>query len=161
MNMTELPFDESIAKHLPGAAREGAQLVGVSIDEPPIRIVEAINAFIAAPPKKSWFKRIDNWNDRAMPLGSLWAAQMQRQFGWQWVSVIQHDHDDFHALAMFDEQRSIGIYPFHYVFGCLENQIYPTILLAFNMLLAGEIPRFERGAYVNLMDGVQHIVPPR
>jgi hypothetical protein len=114
MNVTEFPVEESITAHLPGAAKEGAELVGVSIDDTPIRIVEALNTFIAAPPKKRWLQRIDNWNDRAMPLGSLWATQMQRQFGWEWINIIQHDHDDFKVLAVFDPQRSIGIYPFHY-----------------------------------------------
>lgn len=161
MNVTESPIEESITTHLPGAAREGAELVGVSVDEEPHRIVEAINSFVAEPPKKRWLQRIDNWNDRALPVGSLWATQMQRQFGWEWVNMIQHDHDDFKALAMFAPERTGGIYPFHYVFGCLENEVYPTILLAFNMLVAGKIPEFERRAYVNLMDGVQHIVPPR
>jgi hypothetical protein len=160
MKVTEQTVDESIRRHLPGAAAEGAALVGVSCENDPLMIVEAINAFIAEPPKRKWFRKVDNWNDRAMPLGSLWGVQMQRQFGWEWINMIQHDHDDLQVLAIFDRHRTVGVYPFHYIFGCLENEVYPTILLAFNMLMAGTIPKFERGSYVNLMDGVQHIVPP-
>jgi hypothetical protein len=160
MHVTEVPMEEIYTKHIPGAAKEGAGMLGVSVEAEPIRIVEAINEFIAKPPKKKWFQRIDNWNDRAMPLGCLWATQMQRQFEWQWVNMIQHDHNDFKVVAMFDTERTVGIYPFHYVFGCFDNKVYPTILLAFNMLIAGKIPAFETRSYVNLMDGVQHIVPP-
>jgi hypothetical protein len=160
MNVTELPIESNIAEHLPGATKEGAKLVAISETDEPIKIVEAINTFVANPPKKKWFKRTDNW-DLAMPIGSLWAEQMRRQFNWGWVNMIQHDHNDFKVLALFDSKRSVGIYPFHYVYGCLENKVYPTILLAFNMLIAGKIPEFEDHSYTNLMDGVQHIIPPR
>ena len=161
MDVTECPLREKTSANLPGAAMHGAEIVGVSIDEAPIRIVEAINSFIAEPPKKKWFQRIDNWQERAVPIGALWGTQMQRQFGWEWINLIQHDHDDLNVVAMFDMERTVGIYPFHYVYGCFENKVYPTVLLAFNMLVAGKIPKFDRRSYENLMDGVQHIVPPR
>ena len=53
------------------------------------------------------------------------------------------------------------VYPFHYVFGCFENNVYPTILLAFNMLTAGSIPPLEAGGYVNLMDGCPAYCPAK
>ncbi len=161
MKVTELPLADSIRAHIPGAAKEGAAMIGVAITDSPLSIVEAINGFVAEPPKRRWFKKVDNWNDRALPLGALWATQMERQFGWEWVNMIQHDHNDFKVTGVFDKERRLGIYPFHYVFGCVENGVYPTILLAFNMLVADDIPHFEPLAYVNLMDGVRHIVPPR
>ena len=160
VNVTELPIEESTSTNLPGAAMHGAELVGVSFDDSPIKIVEAINSFIASPPKRRWFQRVDNWA-RAVPIGAVWGMQMQRQFGWEWINMIQHDHDDLNVVAMFDMERTVGIYPFHYVYGCFENKVYPTVLLAFNMLVAGKIPKFDRRSYENLMDGVQHIVPPR
>jgi hypothetical protein len=165
MKVTELQFDDSLRAHVPGAAKEGAAIVGVAATDSPLSIVEAINGFVAKPPKRGWFEKVDNkvdnWNDRALPVGALWATQMERRFGWEWVNTIQHDHNDFKVVGVFDKERRLGIYPFHYVFGCLENGVYPTILLAFNMLVAGDIPRFEPLAYVNLMNGVRHIVPPR
>ncbi len=160
MNITEAPIEPNIAELLPGAAKEGADLVGVSVDDQPAEIIQAINDFLAKPPKKRWFRKVDNWNDRAMPLGALWGMQMVRHFDWEWVGVIQHDFDDLKAIGVFDKKRSLGVYPFHFVYGCVQNGAYPTILLAFNMLSAGEIPAFDERAYQNLMDGVQHIVPP-
>lgn len=85
---------------------------------------------------------------------------MVRQFGWQWASLTQHDHDDFKAIAVVSDDRSLAIFPFHYCFGCLENHVTPTVLLAFNMLDGGGIPQQEARGYINLMDGVNHIVPP-
>jgi hypothetical protein len=160
MSITEEPLPSDVRASIPGAAKEGAALVGVSLDDEPIRIIEAINEFVAKPKKGSWFKRIDNWNDRAMPLGALWGTQMVRRFGWDWTFVVDRE-EDFKAIAVFHRNRSVGIYPFDYVFGCLESDVYPTILLAYNMLEAGSIPTGDARAYVNLMDGVRHIVTPR
>jgi hypothetical protein len=160
MSTSEEQIPESLAENLHGAAAEGAALVGTSVDAATEDIVDAINRFLTKPKKGGWFAKIDNWEDRALPIGSLWGAAMVREFGWSWASLIQHDHDDFKAIALVNEDRSLSIFPFHYCFGCLENKATPTVLLAFNMLKAGTIPQQEAGGYTNLMDGVQHIVPP-
>ena len=160
MNISEQPIDPEITSNLAGASAEGAAMIGVKPDADPLSIVEAINTFVAKPPK-GWFRKVDNWTDRALPLGSLWGMQMVRQFGWEWASITQHDQGDAMAMGVFDKSRSLGIFPFEFVFGCLESKSYPTILLAFNMLLAGKIPELEAGGYMNLMDGVHHVVPPR
>ncbi len=143
---------------LPGAAREGAQLAGVRESDEPLRIVEAINAFIANPPKAGFLKRVDNWNERAMPLGALWGAQLVRQFGWQWA-IVEDDGDD--SIGVVDPQRTMAVYPFDTIYGWLEEGAYPTLLLAFNMLAGGSLPAFPIRGYEPIMDGISHIVPPR
>jgi hypothetical protein len=162
MKLTEKPIDADIAKCLPGAAREGAELVGVTLEDFPARIVEAIDVFVATPQKKRWFRKVDHWNERAMPLGALWGTQLVRQFGWEWIHVVQHAEGDdaFEAIGVFDRRRSVGVYPFHYVFGCVENRVRPTILLAYNLWQEGGIPEQAARSYQNLMEGVRHIVPP-
>lgn len=166
MSTTEIPVPDSIAEGLVGAAGEGADLLGISADDEPSKVIEAVNRFLEPPKKKSWFSKAkvnpetDNWTDRALPIGSLWGQMMVRYLGWHWASLIQHDRDDFKAIAVVNEDRSLVIFPFHYCFGCLENSVHPTILLAFNMLEAGKIPAQPEGAFVNLMDGVHHIMPP-
>lgn len=160
MSTSEEPIPESIVENLHGAATEGAEIVGLSVDAKPEEIVDAINRFLTKPKKPGWFSKVDNWDDRALPIGSLWGAAMVREFGWQWASLTQHDHDDFKAIALVNSDRSLAIFPFHYCFGCLENNVTPTLLLAFNMLKAGKIPQQEPSGYTNLMDGVRHIVPP-
>ncbi|MCO8123285.1 hypothetical protein NHH03_16165 [Stieleria sp. TO1_6] len=149
-----------MAANLHGAATEGAELVGTSVDAEPAVIVEAINSFLAKPKKAGWFAKVDNWDDRALPIGSLWGHAIARKFGWQWASLTQHDHDDFKAIAIVNDDRSLAVFPFHYCFGCLENHVPPTVLLAYNMLDAAKIPQQPPGGYMNLMDGVHHIIPP-
>lgn len=160
MAIRERPLTDGIVASLPGAAREGASLAGVTADSPPARIVEAINSIVDRPPKKSWFRKVDNWNDRAMPLGALWGTQLVRQYGWEWI-IVDDDEDDSSGVGVFDRQRSMGLYPFGYIFGCLEAQACPTILLAWNMLVEGALPDFDSRSYTDIMSGIRHIVPPR
>lgn len=154
----ERTVPDDVRTLIPGAAAEGAQMAGVSMQHEPAAIVAAINQFVAAPPKSGWFKKPDLWNERALPLGALWGIQFERQFGWTWVMIEEDGESNF---GVFSADRSIGVFPFDYVHDCLASGAYPTILLAFNMLVAGNIPPLPAGGFENLMDGVQHVVPPR
>lgn len=160
MKITEGSIPDSTRESLIGAAGEGAEIIGVSLQSPPTEIVKAINAFVAKPPKKWFFSKIDNWSDRALPLGCLWGLQLVREFDWEWTSVTFHGQGGSKAIGVFSKNRSIGVYPFEFIFGCLENQAPVTIMLAFNMLSSGKIPDLPPGEFQNLMDGVHHIVPP-
>ncbi len=159
MRISEYTVEPDTLMHIEGSAGEGAELIGVTVDDPPLAIVTAINTFVSRPRKKP-SRRVDNWIDRAIPLGSLWGQQMVRQFGWEWSGVVFHDHGDTRTIGVFAKDRSLAIYPWHFVFGCLENDATVTILLSFNMLAAGKVPARKRGEYVNIMDHVHHIVPP-
>jgi len=158
--LTEESLPPAIASSLPSVAAEGARMAGISSDAEPLRIIEAINEFIADSRKRRNDPSVDNWTDRALPLGCLWGAQLVRQFGWQWASVTRHDSTDTKAIGVFDARRSLAVYPFEFVFRTLESRSYPTILLSFNMLLHGRIPELPAGGYESLMEGVRHIVPP-
>jgi hypothetical protein len=70
MRITEHPLAPEILSNLAGSAIEGAALAGVRPDAEPLKMVEAINTFVAKP-SKSWFRKVDNWTERALPLGSL------------------------------------------------------------------------------------------
>lgn len=160
MNITENQIEETLVPSLEGAAMEGAELIDIPFESSPEVILEKITQFVADCHDSS-DPDVDLWTDRALPIGCLWAVQMIRVFGWHWARVIQHDHDDLNVIGIFSPDRSLAIYPFHYVFGCLQNGVYPTIKLAFSMLTAGQIPTQPKDSYTNLMDGVQHIIPPR
>jgi hypothetical protein len=159
MSISEYSVEPHILDGIEGSADEGASLAGVAIEDPPLKIVTAINKFVSKPPKGP-SGRVDNWTDRALPLGSLWGQQLVRQFGWEWSGVVFHDRSDTKAIGVFPKDRSLAIYPWHFVFGCRENNAAVTILLAFNMILAERIPAQDKGEYVNVMDHVHHIVPP-
>lgn len=155
--VTEEKIPASMLANIEGAASEGAELVGVATDATPLEVVTAINEFVRKPPKK---RGVDNWTDRALPVGSLWGCQLAREFAWEWASATLHEHDDLKVTGVFNKDRSLAVYPWHFIFGCLENHAPVTILLSFNMLAAGKIPVQKAKAYVNLMEGVHHIVPP-
>jgi hypothetical protein len=158
MNVTGVEIPPSTLSNIEGAAGGRAELVGVELDATPLEIVTAINTFVSKPPRTRG--RIDNWTDRSLPLGSLWGCHIVRQFRWEWAGVIFHEHNDSKAYGVFSKDKSLAVYPWHFIFGCLENKAPVTILLSFNMLAAGKIPAQEPKAYVNLMEHVHHIVPP-
>lgn len=158
MIIIEESIERETLAHIENAAGKGAKLVGISIDAPPLEIVEAIDQFVDSLPKKRWGK-VDSWTDLALPLGSLWGYQIVRAFEWEWSSVTFHDHGESRALGVFAEDRSLAVYPWHFLFGCLEYGAPVTILLAFQMLAVGEIAPQEPNAYVNLMEEVHEIVP--
>src|SRR5579885_1191186 len=112
--------------NIEGSAGEGAELIGVSVDATPLAIVAAINAFVTKSQKRR-SGRFDNWTDRALPLGSLWGCQLVRQFGWEWAGVIFHEPGDSKAFGVFAKDRSLAVYPWHFIFGCLENKAPVTI----------------------------------
>ena len=63
-------------------------------------------------------------------------------------------------VGIFSADRSLAIYPFQFAHGCIQTGVPVTILLAYNMLKDGfGIPKLPPQGYVNLMDGVRHIVP--
>jgi hypothetical protein len=159
MRITEEAIAPDMLENIEGSAGEGAELADIDIEADPKTIVEAINRLVVHEQKHPT-EGVDNWDDRSLSLGSLWGMQLVRQFGWQWVNVTFHDHNDAKAVGVVSPDRSLAIYPFYFIFGCLENGATSTILLAFNMLAAGKIPPQPPREYVNVMEHVHHIVPP-
>jgi hypothetical protein len=158
---SEEPIDPSIFSNLEGSAEDGAALVGVSTSDNPDAIVAAIDEFVFAwqggkrPPKK-----VFDPEDAPYALGSLWGQQLVRKFGWEWKMVTFHEHDDSTAPGVLSPDRSLAVYPIHFVIGCLEDaNVDATIMLSYNMLKAGDTGNVEAGEYCNYMEGVHRIVP--
>ncbi len=92
-------------------------------------------------------------------LGSLWGAQMARQFQWYWVDVVIDD--EFNEVAMISPNQEMIIFPFSFTAACIGKQCICTILLAFNMLLENDrIGEIAPATYENIMLSIHHIVPP-
>jgi hypothetical protein len=73
---------------------------------------------------------------------------------------VFHDRGDAEAVGVFSRDRSLAIYPFHFVFSCLEERAPVTILLAFQILSEGtRVPKLPAGGYENVMDNVHHSPP--
>lgn len=92
--------------------------------------------------------------------GCLWGDQLVREFGWEWANVTFHDYEDAQAMGVFSPDRSLAIYPFHFIYGCFENKAPVTILLAHQVLSTpNRVPPLPARGYENVMDNVHHIVP--
>ena len=103
----------------------------------------------------------DPMDTEPLCLGSLWGEQLVAKFGWEWVLLTFHEHGDANSLGVSSPDRAWIVCPFEFVFGCLVNNVTPTVALSFNMLEDGtRIPGMAPNSYENLMAGVTHIIPP-
>ncbi len=159
MNIAETSLDNEMLSHIKESATEGAALIHVDLENMSTdEIVARIDAYVF---ERQHDKQTSIEDDSAdIALGSLWGEQLVREFSWQWSSIIFQDHGDANAIGVFSPDRSLAIYPFHFVYGCIENNAPVTILLAFNMLKDGNrIPQLPAGGFENVMDNVRHVVP--
>lgn len=158
---SESEINPSTLESLKGSSGEGAEVVGVSTSDDPDAIVRAVDAFVFA------WQGGDRPSELAVDpenlpfaLGSLWGEQLVRKFGWDWKMVTFHEHGDTSAAAVLSPDRSLAIYPFHFVHGCLQDwSVDATILLSYNMLAAGTMGQVGAGEYANVMERVHRIVP--
>ncbi len=162
MNITEKPLAQDSLDSIVQCADEAARALKLGDDWeqlPAAKIVAAIDQCIFGLQNGKPFEFSDA-DDATLTLGSLWGQQLIRQLGWQWSSVVFHDHDDAFAVGVFSKDRALAIYPFHFLFGCLENNAEVTVELAFNMLVDGtRIPKLPANGFENVMDNVHHVVP--
>jgi hypothetical protein len=100
---------------------------------------------------------IDSDDDPEHVFGSLWGQQLVQELGWEWASVIFHGFDDLPAVGVFSPDRSLAIYPFNFIFGCLEDGAPVTIELAYQILTDGKrVPPLPAKAYENVMEHAHH-----
>lgn len=161
--ISEQPLAANIATPLAGAIRDGLSIVGLDETADPKTVIDALDAFVYAwqggqrPPKEE----LDP-EDAPLALGSMWGAQLVRQFNWQWAMITFHDHGNTIALGVLSPDRALAVYPIHFLMGCLQHpEVDCTIALSFNMLLADKVGKLKPKEYFNLMDGVHRIVPRR
>ena len=158
---SEHAFPVSTAAALRVETDAGAKLLGVSADDDPAKIVAAVDAFVFNwqcgdhPPAS-----VLDAEDAPFRMGAVWGEQFVRAFDWEWKMVTFHEHDDSTAPAVLSPDRSLAVYPIHFIMGCLQDPtVDTTILIAFNMLAASTIDSTTPGSYFNLMDGVHRIIP--
>lgn len=159
MDITENPIDAGMLGNIEGCAGDVAAMPGLDINSPEEELVRAVDDFVNA-----WQKgrrpEVPEDDDPSLTLGSLWGQQLVRKLGWQWTGVTFHDHDDSKAVGVFSPDRSLAVFPFYFVYGCIENNAPVTIMLSYNMLVDGtRIPSLPPNGYENVMDHVHHIVP--
>ncbi|MEZ6081394.1 MAG: hypothetical protein R3C09_11010 [Pirellulaceae bacterium] len=158
-NITEVNIDAELVGNIEFSAQEAASLLGLDADATALDRVRAVDKFVYAWQKGERPQTAEG-EDLSMTLGSLWGQQLTSELGWQWAAVTFHDFEDSKAVGVFSPDRALAIYPFHFVYGCMENSAPVTILLAYNLLVDGsKIPPLPKNGYENVMDNVHHVVP--
>ncbi|HEX9047972.1 MAG TPA: hypothetical protein VF988_13190 [Verrucomicrobiae bacterium] len=154
-------MDAETYASLQACAADALSILKLEPSTEPKTAIEALDAFVyawqqgARPPAETL-----SADDAPLILGSLWGELLVASFGWEWAHVIFHDHDDSTAPAVLSPDRSLAVYPIHFLIGCLRDPgVDATIALAFNFMDAGKVPEVEPKEYMNLMDGVHRIVP--
>ena len=162
MNVTERSISTEMQNSIQSGSSDAAQLLGIDPKAAaPADLVQAIDQFVhrwqlGERPADAG----EDDEDYSLTLGSLWGEQLVRELGWQWAKVTFNDFEESTAIGVFSPDRSLAIYPFHFVFGCIENEAPVTILLSFNILKDGtRVPKLPAGGYENVMDNVHHSEP--
>lgn len=166
MNVTEKQIDDETLDSIREYAQEAAEWleIGLTDELKPEDIVAAVDQRVheiqKQGPGEDAEKTADTNEEAALTLASLWGEQLVRHLGWHWAKIAFHDHDDAEAIGVFSPDRSLAIYPFHFVFSCFEDGVPVTILLAFDVLSDGQrVPDLPKRGYENVMDNVHHVIP--
>ena len=163
MDCSERPVTDAIATNLRGCAADARRVLGLADTASPAEQVAAADAFV------------DRWQQGDRPdatvvdpgdvpflFGSLWGEAVVAAFGWAWVQVVFNRHPDTVATAVVSPDRSMAIFPIHFVLGCAQDPAVDcTMALSFNMTTAGKVDGLTPGGYANVMDFVHRIVPRR
>ncbi len=156
MDCYDRPATDAVLTNLRGCAADAAGVLGLAADATPAGRVAAVDAFV------------DRWQHGDRPaagvvaaddvpylLGSLWGAALVAALGWAWAEVTFNRHKETAALAVVSPDRSLAIFPVHFVLACLEDTgVDCTVALAFEQLTAGAVDGYTPGGYANVMDVV-------
>ena len=95
----------------------------------------------------------------ALGLGSLFGAQVETAFGWEWRCIVEGTEEKY---GLVSPNRALAIYPTMFIKSCLDDpNVDCRLMLAFNMLAAGRFDDFPAGGYLDVLDQVVRIVPRR
>ena len=161
MKISENPLAGEMLDAIRDYASEAARVIGLEDHESlsPPAIVEAVDKAVFELQKGGGPEFAED-EEAALLLGCLWGEQLVRELGWQWIGATFHEFDDAEATGVVSPNRALAIYPFHFIFECLENKVPVTIQLAFEILKDGSrVPRLPPRSYENVMDNVHHEAP--
>ncbi len=156
--------DESLSKEMTSSIKACADdalgVLDIESDEAsPQQLVEAVDELVYRC-QKNRARDIDDTWEFSVALGSLWGECLVKALGWEWTEVTFREEDDSKAVGVVSPDRALAIYPFYFIYGCLENNAPVTIMLSFNMLVdRSRIPSLPPNGFENVMEHVHHIVP--
>jgi hypothetical protein len=161
VKFSEQPISDEVMGSIRGCAADALTVLGPEFEsaDPPA-VVKAIDAFAYRwqkgdrPPSEV----VEDTDLARLIFGSLWGEQLVKQFAWEWVQV--NFGDGSFAYGVVSPDRSLAVYPLEFMLGCMQDaNVDVTVALAFNMLVAGSVPRMRRRSYTNVMEGVHRIIP--
>ncbi len=165
MDCSETPVTETILANVAGCARDAMAVLarsGVPLASSAERVA-AVDDFV-----ERWQRGdrppADAMDPQDVPylMGSLWGEAIVAALGWSWVQVVFNQRTDTVATAVVSPDRSMAIFPIHFVLECVqEAAVDCTIALSFDMLVAGQAGDLTPHGYANVMDVVHRIVPRR
>jgi hypothetical protein len=164
MNIRETAIDPDLRCELDDWARRGVKLLGLDPGHDSAgTIIKSIDRQVFEMQQgRGRLVDLAGDEDAVVILGSAWGAQLVRELGWQWSSVVFHDHGDIPAVGVFSVDRSLAIYPMHFIFGCLEHASPVTIALALTVLKDGSrVPPLPPGSFENVMEHIEDAKPRR
>lgn len=149
----ERPLPPNIRQEIKQHMADAALLLRVEPEEDtPGAIVGAIDVFL-----NKWQAgerpELDEGDDLAFWLGSLWGQQLVEALGWQWaVLTIPRKRKPAVVIGVSPPDRTTVLYPFHAIHECLDGGRVPVRRI-FAMLMEGATLRnLPPGGYRNVMD---------
>lgn len=160
-HVVETPPSAETMRLIDLVAADAAKILGVSLDESPKTILEAVNECVHDV-KKGDGPKLDEDADIVMLLGALWGNQLVKALSWEWANIDLTDRDPpFAAIGVVSPNRDKVIYPFNFISLCLEKDVVVSTLLVYNVLVEKpETTVYEPGSCENMMTRIAHIVPP-
>jgi hypothetical protein len=155
-SISEKPVSPDTRLSIKKCAKSASKVLGIEPrSSTPSIIASSIDEFVS-----EWQKgnrpgdSVLSLDDAPLIIGSLWGEALVSRFKWDWAMIMFHDHNNAIAPAVVSPDRSLAIYPLHYLHGCFTDPAAEVaILQAYNLLKAGSAGDAKPGEYLNLMDG--------
>lgn len=153
----EQPIPATMRKDIRENAADASLLLRVDQEtHTPAAIVGSIDVFLCR-----WQEGdrpdLDEDDDLALMLGSLWGEQLVEALDWQWAALTIPNRKKSVVVGVFSPDRSLALYPFHAIRACLDNKTPVVVRLAFTILLEGSrLSALPQGGYKNIIDMVAH-----
>jgi len=154
MEVKENPIPATMRKEIKQHMADASLMVHVDTEvDTPGAIIGAIDVFLC-----NWQEGerpdLDEDDDVALALGSLWGEQLVEALDWQWASVtFPGKKKPVVVLGVFSPDRAAALYPFHAVRACLDKGAPVVVRLLFSALMEGtKLRNLPPRGYQNVME---------
>ncbi len=138
MEIKEQPIPANLRAEIKQHMADASLMVHVDPEsDTPGAIIAAIDVFLA-----KWQEGdrpdLDEDDDVALALGSLWGEQLVEALDWKWATAIMPGKKKpVVVVGVFSPDRAAALYPFHAVRACLDKGAPVAVRLVFSALMDG------------------------